>query len=99
MSDPYPKGVREPLFAYEAPRQTVSLTINSDLFARVKALGINASRIAEQALADELRRRQAEQLRAEVRADVTAFESFVDKHGSFAEAVREHYRQDDDDPV
>jgi hypothetical protein len=36
----------------DAPKRTVSLTVNSDLYARAKKLGLNASRIAEQALAD-----------------------------------------------
>jgi post-segregation antitoxin (ccd killing protein) len=46
-----PRLVREAGYVVDAARQTVSLTINSGLFARVKALGINASRVAEQALA------------------------------------------------
>jgi post-segregation antitoxin (ccd killing protein) len=99
MSRPYPFGVREPAFDYQATKQTVSLTINSDLMARVKAVGINASRVAEEALAKELERRRAEALREELKADVGAFEAFVAKHGSFAAMVRDHYKQSDDDAV
>lgn len=36
-------------FDREAPKQTVSLTINSDLYAQAKRLGMNASKIAEEA--------------------------------------------------
>jgi post-segregation antitoxin (ccd killing protein) len=36
-----------PLFDSRARKQTVSLTVNSDLYARTRALGINASRVAE----------------------------------------------------
>jgi post-segregation antitoxin (ccd killing protein) len=57
-------SAREPAFLAEAPKQTVSLTINSDLIARIKSLGINASRVAETALAAELERHR--------RATVTA---------------------------
>jgi antitoxin CcdA len=91
MSRTYATGVREPLFAYQAAKQTVSVTINSDLMARVKALGINVSRVAEEALATELERKRNEALRAELKADTTALEAFVAKHGSFAAMVRKHY--------
>lgn len=87
------------MFDSQAAKQTVSLTINSDLFARTKALGINASRVAEEALAKELERRRDDALRQEVKADVGAFEAFVTKHGSFAKLVRDHYKQSDDDAV
>lgn len=97
MKDRWPASVREPAYAIDAPRQTVSLTINSDLFARVKALGINASRIAEEALARELDGRRRAEIEAEVRADIEAANAYEAKHGSFAELVREHYRQQDED--
>jgi antitoxin CcdA len=104
MSSKFPYGVREPLFAYDSPKQTVSLTINSDLFARAKALGLNASRIAEDALAKELERRRKDTLLAEIKLDVAAMDAFVEKHGSFAAMMREHYKKpgrelDDDDSV
>jgi antitoxin CcdA len=97
--DKYPFGVREPLYVAEAPRQTVSLTINSDLFARAKALGINASRVAEDALARELERRRNASLLAEIKHDVAAAEAYATTHGSFADMMREHYSKADDDPV
>ena len=80
----------------KASKQTVSLTINSDLYAQAKRLGVNASQIAEEALALELARRHAEQLQAEIRADLEASNAYADKHGSFAEMVREHYARDDE---
>jgi antitoxin CcdA len=85
-------GVREPPFLAEAPKQTVSLTINSDLFARVKAQGINASRVAEEALARELDRYRREAITADVRADIAAANAYVATHGSYADLAREHYR-------
>lgn len=104
MSSKYPYAVREPLFVADAPRQTVSLTINADLFARVKSLGINASRVAELALAAELEKRRRETLLAEIQADVAAMDALYEKHGSFGDKVRAHYlqsdkNQSDDDPV
>lgn len=96
MKSKWPASVREPAYRPDAPRHTVSLTINSDLFARAKALGVNASRIAEEALAQELERRRATEIQAEVRADVTAINAYEAMHGSFAELAREHYRRQDE---
>jgi antitoxin CcdA len=93
VKDKWPAGVREPAYRVDAPRQTVSLTINSDLFARVKSLGINASRVAEEALAQELDRRRRADIEAEVRAGLAAVNAYEEKHGSFADHVREHYRE------
>jgi antitoxin CcdA len=81
----------------KAAKQTVSLTINSDLYGQVRRLGINASQIAEEALAQEVARRKAERLREEVRKDLDALDAYEAKHGSFAEMVREHYQPLDDD--
>ena len=87
----WPHSIREPAFRVDAPRQTVSLTINSDLFARVKALGINASRVAEEALAMELEKRRRAEIEAEVKADIAAINAYEKEHGSFADHVRKHF--------
>jgi antitoxin CcdA len=84
-------SVREPPYAVGAPRQTVSLTINSDLFARVKSLGINASRIAEEALAAELERRRRAVILAEIEADVRAVDAYAKQHGDPAEVMRQYF--------
>jgi len=81
----------------KAGKQTVSLTINSDLYAQVKKLGINASQIAEQALSDEVARRRSEELRAEIAQDLEAISAYEAKHGSFAEMARAHYESRDED--
>ena len=94
MKDRWPHSIREPAFRADAPRQTVSLTINSDLFAHVKALGINASRVAEEALAAELEKRRRAEIEAEVKADVAAINAYEREHGSFADHVRAHLGED-----
>lgn len=75
----------------------MSLTINSDLYAQARRLGINASQIAEEALVQEVARRKAERLQAEILQDLEAASSYIAKHGSFADMVREHYRERDED--
>ncbi|HEY5934231.1 MAG TPA: type II toxin-antitoxin system CcdA family antitoxin [Kofleriaceae bacterium] len=89
-------GRRSPPHDVNAPKQTVSLTINSDLYAQAKRLGINASQVAEEALAKEVARRKTEQLKAEILQDIEAMNAYQAKHGSFAEMVREHYASRED---
>ena len=91
VKDMWKNSVREPAYETGAPRQTVSLTINSDLYARVKSLGLNASRIAEEALAAELERQRREAILAEVEADVRAVAAYTAKHGDPAVLTREYF--------
>src|SRR5690606_11847938 len=51
---------RDSTYDHSARKRTVSLTLNGDLYAKAKELGINASRVAEEALAAELTRVLAE---------------------------------------
>lgn len=88
--------MRERPYDPKAAKQTVSVTLNSDLYAKAKSLGINASKVAEEALAAEYASRRAESLKSELRADLAAVELYADRHGAFAELVREHYEQADD---
>jgi post-segregation antitoxin (ccd killing protein) len=88
--------MRDPPFDPKAAKQTVSITLNSDLYAKVKSLGINTSRVAEKALTEEYAQRRSETLIAELRQDLAAVKKYADEHGSFAEMVREHYAREDD---
>ena len=87
--------MRDPLFEPKAAKQTVSITLNSDLYAKSKDLGINASKVAEEALAHEYSARRSEALRAEICGELAALEKFEAQHGSFPELVRAHYERDD----
>jgi post-segregation antitoxin (ccd killing protein) len=66
----------------------------------VKAEGNNASRVAEEALAQELERRRRADIEAEVCAGLAAINTYVEKHGSFADHVRDYNgeREGRDDP-
>jgi post-segregation antitoxin (ccd killing protein) len=81
----------------KAPKQTVSLTINSDLYAQAKTFGINASQVAEEALAEEVARRKAEALRSEIRQDLDACDAYAAQHGTFADMVRDQYQRGDEE--
>jgi post-segregation antitoxin (ccd killing protein) len=88
--------MRIALFDAAARKRTVSLTINSDLYAKTKAAGINASRVAEEALADALRTRQAEMLRDEIRRDQLALARYVAEHGDPVTELREMFEPPSD---
>jgi len=89
--------VRMSLYDAHARKRTVSLTLNADLCAKARDAGINLSKVAEEALAQALSLRMAERLRAEIQRDLAAHDAFVERHGSFAAMVREHYALPDDD--
>ncbi|MBP2291902.1 type II toxin-antitoxin system CcdA family antitoxin [Azospirillum rugosum] len=73
-----------------ARKQTVSVTLNSDLYAKAKEAGVNVSRAVETALAAELERRIKEKIRAEIAQDIKALDDFSAIHGSFADMTREY---------
>ena len=87
--------MREPLFKPKAPKQTVSITLNSDLYAKAKSAGINTSKVAEEALASTYAELRAQAIRAELERGLSAVENYADQHGSFADLVREHYENED----
>jgi antitoxin CcdA len=87
--------MRNQLFERKAAKQTVSITLNSDLYAKAKSMGINTSKVAEEALAHEYAAGLREVLRAEIRDELAALEKYEAQHGSFPELVRAHYEGDD----
>jgi post-segregation antitoxin (ccd killing protein) len=87
--------MRDRNYDAQAPKQTVSITLNSDLYAKAKGLGINTSKVAEESLAREYAARRSEVVLAELRREVAAVEGYEKEHGSFPELVRAHYERDD----
>jgi post-segregation antitoxin (ccd killing protein) len=87
--------MKNPLFDPKASKQTVSITLNSDLYAKAKSLGINASRVAEEALAVAYAERRRQALLSDVQQDLAAADSYAEQHRSFADFVREHYGGED----
>ena len=90
--------MKEPLFDESAARRTVSLTLNSDLYARAKEAGINVSRVAEQALAGAFAEKAREALRAQMAEDIRALDAFAEKYGSFTDEM-EAWEATLDEPV
>jgi antitoxin CcdA len=87
--------MRDPIYETKAPKQTVSVTLNTDLYAKAKSMGINVSKVAEEAIANEYAARRSEALLAQLRQDLAAVETYEEQHGSFPELVRAHYEPED----
>ena len=83
------------LFDRAARKRTVSLTVNSDLYAKSKAAGINASRVAEQALSEALLEARRAVLRREIQQDRDALARYVAEHGDPAAELREMFEPPD----
>jgi antitoxin CcdA len=88
--------MRSPPYDTSARKRTVSVTLNGDLYAKAKAEGINASQVAETALAEALALRLTEKVRAEIEQDMAAYNAYVEKHGSPAEMLRDYLADRDD---
>jgi post-segregation antitoxin (ccd killing protein) len=89
--------MRASTYGPKAAQPTVSVTINSELYTQAKGFGIDVSQVAEEAPANEVARRKAEQLKGEIQQDLQALDAWEAKHGSFAEMVREHHQGADAD--
>ena len=78
-------------FDASAAKREVSFTINSDLYAKAQAAGIDASRVAEAAIATALAKADREQLLADIRQDMEVLERYVAEHGNPVEEWREMF--------
>jgi post-segregation antitoxin (ccd killing protein) len=78
-----------------ARKRTVSLTVDIDLYAKSKAAGINASRVAEAALREALREAQRAVLRREIQQDRDALARYLAEHGDPAAELREMFAPPD----
>jgi antitoxin CcdA len=69
------------LFDPGAPRRPTNVTLNSDLLAKARELGINLSRACERGLALEVARARAKAWAEENAEVIAAANEFVEKHG------------------
>lgn len=76
-------------FDTQAPKKATNVSINSDLLARAKALGINLSATLEGALAGEISARQRAQWKAENQQAIAAYNGLVESGGTFGDGLRE----------
>lgn len=76
------------LFDPAAPKRPTNLSINSDLLSQARALGLNLSATLEQALVDQLRKRQRGRWLAENRGAIAAYNEQVEQGGVFSDGLR-----------
>ncbi len=77
------------LYDPNAPKKAANLSVNSDLLAKTRALNINLSATLEQALKEQLAKREAERWAEENQAAIQAYNDFVEEHGCFGDEFRE----------
>lgn len=77
-----------PAFDIQAPKKPTSVSINIDLLAQAKALGINLSATLETALMELVNARQRELWKEENRAAIDAYNQLVEQQGVFGDDLR-----------
>lgn len=72
----------------QAPKRPTNLSINADLLAKARELGINLSATLELAVAELLRQRQREQWLTENQGAIDAYNQQVEANGTFGDGLR-----------
>ncbi len=72
----------------KAKKTSVNLSINADLLAEAKALGINLSALCEAALEVEVKRLREAKWLEENREAMDAYNAVVREHGLFGDTFR-----------
>lgn len=65
-----------------ARKRPINLSVNEDLIEKARALGVNASALLEERLADEVVRRQREAFEREAKLIAEALNEVHARHGS-----------------
>ncbi len=76
------------LYDESARKRPTNLSINSDLLAKARALGVNLSRALEEALVDRLAQQRREVWIRENRAAIEAYNQRIEAEGSFGDRAR-----------
>lgn len=76
------------LYLADAPKRPVNLSLNSDLLRLGKELGLNLSALAEEALAQAVRRRVEEAWLKENAEGIQAYNARVEAQGVFSDGLR-----------
>lgn len=76
------------LYNEASPRKATNLTVNSDLLAQARELGINLSAVLERSLAEEVKKRRAELWLQQNREAIAAYNQDILESGTFSDGVR-----------
>ena len=72
----------------DAPRKAANLSVNSDLMAQARELGLNVSALLEERLAAAVREARRKAWLAENEQAVSEYNDRVAEHGSFGDRAR-----------
>ncbi len=69
-------------------RKATNVTVDADLLAEAKALGLNLSRTLEERLAELVKAERERRWKEENREAIDAYNRYIDENGIFGEAFR-----------
>lgn len=77
-------------FSYEetARRKPVNVTVNQELLASARKYKLNLSKILEESLITELRKRWQDDWLNENKAAISSYNKRIGKHGVFSDGIR-----------
>ena len=70
------------------PKCATNVSVRRDLLAAAREAGVNLSATLERALMEELAEAKRKKWRQENRDAITAYNEYVEKHGTFSDGVR-----------
>lgn len=79
---------RHVLYDRKAAKRPAELQVNSDLLEKARELGVDLANTLEEALAQEVHRRQRETWLEENREAIEAYNEHVAQHGVFSAGLR-----------
>ncbi len=76
------------LFDVKAPKRAVNLSVNEDLLAQARALGINLSQTLETELEHRVRQAKAKAWAEENAEAIESHRRFIERHGVWSDGLR-----------
>ncbi len=76
------------IYDLSAPKKSANLSVNSDLLAHAKRLGINLSAILEQSLAQKVKELKAQAWLEENSNAIAKYNQEVEEQGVFSDGMR-----------
>lgn len=81
-----PVRIREPVLRVQRARKPVNLSASAALIDEARALGLNLSRLFEEALGERLRQARERRWQEDNRPAIEAFGRYVERHGIFGDS-------------
>ncbi len=76
------------LYDSSAPKKSANLSVNSELLAHAKQLGINLSAVLEQSLAQKVKELKAQSWLEENKNAIAKYNQDVEEYGVFSDGMR-----------